>query len=237
MRKITILLVLILFLTAKPMVNGMERDEMMDLANFTVESGIAIESWQVTFKEHIDKQKVEKIIRDFENSNLVTMTEDENVIKYLLRDTHNNPGFTVLYSVVVPKDQALKAEVIVVIEGSLWDKQIEADYLSIKRSLQENLFTNSLQSFACLTTKDNGIMKDDSFVEEIKNYFNLQHMKTQFDTVKNSTHEKLIYGYTDLWKQYYFIEDAPMNLQIAVIMDEEMNLNYTIGTPILIHEY
>ncbi len=219
------------------MVNGMERDEMIDLADFTVENELAIESWQVTFKEHIEKQKAEKIIRDFKDSNLVTMTEDDNVIKYLLRDVHKNQGFSVLYSVVVPKNQAFETEIIVVIEGSLWNEQIKEDYLAIKQSMKDNLFTNSLQSFACLTTKDNGIIKVDSFVQKIEEYFNLQHMMTQFDTIENSTHEKLIYGYTDIWNQHYFIEGAPMNLQIAVVMDEEMNLNYTIGTPILIHEY
>jgi hypothetical protein len=219
------------------MVNGMESDEMIDLANFTFENELAIKSWQVTFKEHIEKQKAEKIIRDFKNSRKVTMTEDENVIKYLLRDAHTNPEFSVLYSVVVPKNRAFKAEIVVVIEGSLWNKQIEEDYLAIKQSIKVNLFTKSLQSFACLTTVDDGIMRVDSFVEEIKSYFNVQHMTTQFDTIENSAHEKLIYGYTDIWKQRYFIEGVPMNLQIAVVMDDEMNLNYTIGTPILIHEY
>ncbi|MFC4024975.1 YwmB family TATA-box binding protein [Oceanobacillus longus] len=237
MRKITIILVLLLFITAKPMVNGMERDEMIDLAAFTLENKIAIENWQVTFKENIGKQKAERIVNEFKDSSLVTITEDDNVIKYLLRDVHKDVGLDVSYSVVIPKNQQFKAEIVVVVEGIQWNEQIQEDYVLIKRLIKDKFFTNSLKTFACLTTEDSGIMKTDVFVEEITNYFKLQHIVTQFDTIENSMHEKIIYGYTDLWKQSYFIEGAPMNLQIAVVMDDEMNLEYTIGTPILIHEY
>lgn len=219
------------------MVNGMERDEMIDLAAFTLENKIAIENWQVTFKENIGKQKAERIVKEFKDSRLVSITEDDNVIKYLLRDVHKDVRLDVSYSVVIPKNQAYKAEIVVVVEGIQWNEQIQEDYLLTKRLIKDNFFTNSLKTFAWLTTKNSGIIEIDIFVEEITNYFNIQHIVTQFDTIESSMHEKIIYGYTDLWKQSYFIEGAPMNLQIAVVMDDEMNLEYTIGTPILIHEY
>jgi len=237
MRKIVIILITFLFITTESIINGVETDEIIDLASFALEKEMPMESWHVTFKETFDRDEIKDRTEKFKNSSLVTITENDNVIKYLLRDVHKELEFDVTYSVILPKDQALKAEIIVAIEGSNWDENIEQDYLSIKRSIKETYFTQSVQLFAWLTIGSSGIMDSGGFVEEVKSYFNLQHISTQHDTNQNSKHKKLIYGYTDIWKQKFIIEDTPMNLQIAVTINDEMNLQYTIGTPILIHEY
>ncbi|WP_337017191.1 YwmB family TATA-box binding protein [Oceanobacillus massiliensis] len=237
MKKTAVIYILLILLTAKPMVNGMERDEMIDLATFTQEQGVAIDHWQVTLKETLDIEKINQIVEDMKNSRLVTMTEDENVIKYLLRDVHKEAAIDVTYSVVIAKADPYQAEMIAVIEGSQWSSQIEDEYLSIKRLIKKEFFTESLKIFACLKTGIGGIMKADDFVERITNYFNLEHIVTQNDTIANSSHEKVIYGYTDLWKQNFIIQGTQMNLQLAVVTDDDKNLTYTIGTPILINEY
>ncbi|MBP2076208.1 YwmB family TATA-box binding protein [Oceanobacillus polygoni] len=237
MRKISILLVLFLFITAKPVAGGMESEEMIELVNFTMNNGIPIESWQVTIKENVTIKQAEGQLDKMKNGSLVTRSEDENAIKYLLREDYKQEAMEVTYTIVIPKDTALKAELIAVIEGTKWDEQIEKNYLSIKRTIMDKYLTEPSKIFACLTSDFSGIIKGDVLVSEIINYFNLQHIETQFDTIENLTHKKIIYGYTDLWKQHFMIEGTPMNLQLAVATNEKDELQFTIGTPILIHEY
>lgn len=237
MKKIGLILILFLIIPTESMVNGVETDEMVDLARFTEKTDISIANWHVTLKETFEQDEIKDIAAEFKNSSLVTMTENENIIKYLIRDVHKEVEMDVSYSVIMPKDQALKAEIIVVIEGSDWNENIEQEYLSIKRLIKDNYFTHSVQLFAWLTTGNSGIMNTSGFVDKVKNYFDLQHISTQLDTNQNSKHKKQIYGYTDIWEQKFIIEDSPMNLQIAVTTTDAKNLQYTIGTPILIHEY
>ncbi|WP_067728543.1 YwmB family TATA-box binding protein [Oceanobacillus damuensis] len=237
MRKTAILLIMMVFITAKPMAYGMERDEMVDLANFTLKNSVPIESWQVTLKENLTRKKAEETVNNLKDSSLVTVSEDENVIKYQVRDVHKQVGLDVSYSVVIPKNEAFKPEMNAVIEGTQWNDEIEEEYLSIKRSMEKKIFTKSLKLFACLTTEPGGIIDSDVFVKRITKYFNVEHFATQTDTIENSMHEKIIYGYTDLWKQDFIIQGTQMNLQIAVVQVDETNVKYTVGTPILIHEY
>ncbi|MCM3398861.1 YwmB family TATA-box binding protein [Oceanobacillus profundus] len=237
MRKLSILLVLFLLITAKPVVHGMESDEMIDLANFTISNGIPIESWQVTMKESVTAEQAERQLDKMKNGSFVTRSEDGNAIKYLLREDAKHNALQVSYTIVIPKDTTIKSEIIVIIEGTKWNEEIEGNYLSKKREIVEKYLTETSKTFACLTTDFSGIMESDVLVEEIISYFDLRHIKTQFDTVKNSTHKKIVYGYTDLWKENFIIDDAPLNLQLAIATNEKEELKYTIGTPILIHEY
>ncbi|WP_339226530.1 YwmB family TATA-box binding protein [Oceanobacillus sp. FSL K6-2867] len=237
MKKISFLLVLILLINAKPVVNGMESEEMIELANFTLSNGTPIENWQVTMKESITIKQAEKHLAEMKNGSFVTRSEDENTIKYLLREDKQYEEIQITHMVVIPKDKAIKAEIIAVIEGTKWNEQIEESYLSIKHEIMDKYLTETSKTFACLTTDFSGIIKSDVLIKEIKNYYNLQHIKTQFDTLENSTHKKIVYGYTDLWKESFIIDGTPMNLQLAVATNEKEELKYTIGTPILIHEY
>ncbi len=219
------------------MVYGMEREEIIDLAHFALEHQAPINSWQVTMKENITKQKAEDIVADFKYSSLDSRIENENVIKYIFGDVHKVEGIDVTYNVVIPQNEAFKPELIVVIEGTKWNENIEEAYVLRKEMIKDRFFTKSLKLFACLTVQQGGIMSSDVFMDDITKYFNVKHSTTQIDTIENSMHKKIIYGYTDLWKQNFMIQGTQMNLQIAIVADEEMNTTYTIGTPILIHEY
>lgn len=237
MRKLAFLSLLFLFITAEAVASGIETDEMMELASVVTESGASIGDWEVTVKEKMDKSELQDIIAEWKNSHLVTVNKEENSIKYSLESVHKSSDISVIYNVIIPKDSMHDAELIAVIEGSRWNTSIEENYQSILDSMTTKYFTKSAEVFACLTTRDGGIMNNEEFLNELADRLNLRHMKTQFDTVENSVHEKIIYGYTPLWDQKITIGDTPMNLQLALTQNGNGDRTYTIGTPILINEY
>lgn len=237
MRKFAFISLLFLCITSEAAADHMQSDEMMELASVVTDGDVSIDNWQVTLKENMDKTEIHDILIELKNRYLATVNEDENSIKYSFENVHHSSGISVIYNVIIPKDRMHDAELIAVMEGTHWNTSIEEDYQSILDTNVKQYFTKSAEVYACLTTDNGGIMNDEVYLNELMDRLSLQHMETQFDTVENSTHEKIIYGYTPLWDQKITIGETPMNLQIAVSESGDGDSTYTIGTPILINEY
>jgi len=237
MRNSIVLVFIILFLlmSTEAMAKEIHTDELMDLANFVVEQEAAIETWTVTIKETIDQKQLPQILKKLHENKNITMTEDENSIKYQVNDPQKNESFVELYNVVIPKTENQRAELIVVLEGDSWDKNVRHTYqLRINEILNE-WFTNSKQIFSWLEFSDDGIIDRNVFINELIAEFNLQDIITQSDNI--STNRKMIYGYTPVWSQKVRMQSISVNLQIAMAMNTDGDTTYTIGTPILINEY
>ncbi|WP_373893963.1 YwmB family TATA-box binding protein [Virgibacillus sp. CBA3643] len=237
MKKLAFISLLFLCMTSEAVAGYVESDEMMELASVVSDSDASIGEWEVTLKEKMDTAEIQDRLIELKNRHLVTFNEDGNSIKYSSESVHKTSGVSVSYNVIIPKEEMQDAELIAVIKGANWNTSIEENYQSIRDTVTAKYFTNSAEVFACLTTDNDGIMKSERFLAELTERLNLQHIETQFDTVENSTHEKIIYGYTPLWDQKITIGDTPMNVQIAKLESENGGPTYTIGTPILISEY
>jgi hypothetical protein len=216
----------------------MNADELHDMAGFVTDAGMQVEDWEVTFKESIDMADMDDIIATISENSDITVTEDKNVKKYLAVDMHKSSGITVSYEVILPRNGAYSPELIAVVKGKAWNKVMEANYQSEKETFRHQLFTDAVKVYTCLTTHSDGIMSSDDFLEQFVNYFNIQQQHTQLDTVENSSHKKIFYGYNPIWVHSISINGTQTNVQVAVTQDnEEEHPKYTIGTPILINEY
>ncbi|MBY7144717.1 YwmB family TATA-box binding protein [Virgibacillus sp. NKC19-3] len=236
MRKMLFISLLFLCITSEVAASHVQTDEMTELASIVTTSDGVVGNWEVTLKEKMDKTAIQDKLNELKNRYLVTVHEDEKSIKYSSGSVHKKSGISVTYNVIIPKDDMQHAELIAVMKGGHWDAFIKEQYQSIRDEMATKYFTKSAEVFACLTTDNGDIINDESFLIELTDHLNLQHRKTQNDTVENSTHEEIIYGYTPLWDQKITIGDTPMNVQIAVT-EGNGEPTYTIGTPILINEY
>src|SRR5699024_5838837 len=114
---------------------------------------------------------------------------------------------------------------------------IKKTYLDLSKKLDKTFFSADARSFACLELIDDGTMKNSMIIEPYISSLELEVLDIQYDNVENSTLNKIYYGYTPLWKDFFSIDGAPLNLQIAITELENGDLSYKIGTPILINEY
>ncbi|WP_099159408.1 YwmB family TATA-box binding protein [Virgibacillus ndiopensis] len=236
MKKTGLIFILLLLFTTRALAHT-NHDEMIDLATLVEESNLTIDEWQVTIKEQIDRNGIQYKIKQLRNSYLVSTSEDENVIKYSFSDVHKTSEVNETYKVIIPKNKSYKAEIIGVLSGEVWSNSIKKNYQKKLSLMLEQFFTQSAKKFACLTTISNDTISSDYFLNELKQKLNLQHISTQYDSIQNSMHEKIIYGYTPLWKQQITVMDKPMNVQLAVRAGKNESTKFTIGTPILITEY
>lgn len=212
-------------------------DELMDLAQFIVTENAPIQEWQTTWKESISPQRKDAVVKMLSRRYEKSVTKDKKKVKISFVNRHISNGVSVSFNVVIPRHRNASLEFIAVISGKGWNSNTKEEYTHIKQRLMNKYFTNSVRTFACLTTRGNDIINSDYFLNKLTNYFQIEQIQTQFDTVEKSSHEKIIYGYTPFWKQHISTEDAPMNIQIAVEENGSDNPTYMIGTPILINEY
>jgi TATA-box binding len=239
MRKSIILCILLLFISNNMMTQPAEAytDELTDMASFLVNNQVEIENWQTTWKESFSHQQAEALIKALSAKYDKTVTKHKKIIKISFKNSRITGNIDVSYSVTLPRQKKLSAELVVVIQGSSWNHIIAQEYREIVNSSVDNYFSAKAKRFSCLATKENDIINGDYFLNMLINYFQVEQIQTQFDTVKKSVHKKMIYGYTPLWNQKISIDSVPMNFQIAVTDTGSDNPTYMIGTPILINEY
>ncbi|OZU88435.1 hypothetical protein CIL03_12370 [Virgibacillus indicus] len=237
MKKFLLISLMLLAINTDTPSMDMEVSELSDIAGYITSKKMTVDSWQVTVKEQVDRKKLERVIKDLEQEYSLTVSEDENSLKYSFHNTHKRESIVEYYNVIIPKNERQNSELVGVLKGGSWDSSVKDSYQLRLEKMIEKLFTKSANKFACLTTGEDGIMGSDYFIRDFVKSFNVQQIDTQFDTVKNSMHKKLIYGYIPLWNNKITIVDKPVNLQIAVIESETGDPIYTIGTPILINEY
>ncbi|WP_430790217.1 YwmB family TATA-box binding protein [Virgibacillus flavescens] len=214
-----------------------KQDEMTQLASLTMDSELTVDDWQVTIKENMDKDKLMKYIKEMKNSYLDSYSEDENTIKYSFRDVQKNSGIVERYNIIIPKNSNFKPELIAVITGQNWDKDIENTYLRIQKRIIRHYFTENAVKFTCLTTASSGTISNVYLIDVLKERLDLQFITTQTDNVEKSLNKKMIYGYTNLWTQKFNILGNPVNVNIVITNTTNKESKVTIGTPILITEY
>ncbi|WP_179151986.1 YwmB family TATA-box binding protein [Oceanobacillus senegalensis] len=228
---------LLLLFTINGTVQGIENDELEEMATFVVEQDLVLEEWKVLVKEKKTPSAINDILNELKNGYKVTRTEDENIIKYQFRDTQKNDGINVLYNVNLPKKNIGYPELTVVMEGQDWNRSIHRNYVEKMNSITDNLFTNSKRVFSWINTEPSGIIIEGEFERDLRDFLNIQQTDKQVDTASNSVRNTYIYGYTPRWKEKITIENKQINVQVAITQIDNELPELTLGTPILIHEY
>lgn len=241
MRKTAIIFILFLSLfipTVAVAVAGEEKaDELSTLASLAMKQNLEIDSWQVTLKENMNQEQLQNVINKLKTEHTISTIEDENAVKYFVKNTHKIEGVSVTYKAIIPKAKSLEGKFIAVITGDTWGKSSIDTYQHQLQRITNQYFTEFAKRFACLATEVDDIMKSDRFLNDTLEYLDLKYVSTQNDKISDSTNKKFLYGYTSLWQQKINVLDQPVNVQIAIKNMENDNSKITVGTPILINEY
>lgn len=236
MKRIISICLIVLFLSNTIYAMENERNELIDIASAVLESGLQVDSWNVTLKEYKNDAELNRVLQELSSSHSVSKDENENSIIYSVTDTHKKGTISVNYNVIFPKDEAYLSELVVTIQGNIWGKDVQSTYLKIQSDITSKYFTENMKRFSCMTTMPSAIIIKD-YVDNFTKKLKLQHKTTQNDNIKTMRSSEIIYGYTSLWGQKITIQDEPVNVQIVTQTLGNGDVQYVIGTPILINEY
>ncbi|WP_163969511.1 YwmB family TATA-box binding protein [Oceanobacillus halotolerans] len=214
-----------------------DRDELIDIATYTLAQGLGIDEWEVTIKEHIDREEVKETIDQLKNSYKASRKEDDNSIEYSFRDIRPSNELESFIKLIIPKEQQYKVELVAVVEGNTWNDSIEEDYESTKNNILQQYFTASAKIFSCLTTTKHDIIDSVYFLKEFYSDFQFNEINRQNDSVTGSTYKQIISGHTPRWDNQIMLLEEPMNMELVVKKTHNQQEKITIGTPILINEY
>lgn len=231
------LLVIICFFVNQAFSQSEQVDEILDLGAFVNEYELDIHFWEVTIKETVRSNQAEEMIQELKKTYEVEEERNDQRTKYTVQTSLKEGHFNVIYHVLIPQDSSNSAELIAVLHGEEWNQKVQNSYIKEKEIITKKFFSKMMQVYTCLSVQDSGIMNLDIFINTVKNYFNIKHISSQYDNVQNSRIKNSTYGYIKAWKNYYFMENDPINVQIAAVADRQGEIHYTIGTPILINEY
>ncbi|MFS0673149.1 YwmB family TATA-box binding protein [Ornithinibacillus sp. 179-J 7C1 HS] len=237
MKRALAICLMILCITNTALAKQLHQNELVDIANFMLQNDLKIDGWEVTMKEYIETNELQEIVKGLSTSHTVTRQENKNSIIYLVKDTHKKGTINVKYNVIFPKDKRYKSELVVVINGNSWTPDVEATYNKLVSSYTGKYFSKNVKIFSCMTTRADAIIEKDDIVDNFTKNFKLHYKKTQYDTLKSTKNVEYIYGYTSLWGQKIAIQDKPVNVQFVTKTLASGDVQFTIGTPILINEY
>jgi TATA-box binding len=237
MKRIVLISLMVLLFTNTVTAKERQTNELIEMASFVMENKLEVNSWEVTVKEHMNLSKLEEIVRDLRSSYSVTIEENKNSKIYLVRDTHKSGNINVEYSAVFPKNKQYQPEFIVSIQSDSWNQSIKSTYLETLHSLTSKFFTEDVKIFSCMSTKASAIIEKEIIVENFTEKLKIRHKNTQKDTINSTQNLEIIYGYTSLWGNKITIQDKPVNVQLVTKHIGSGDVQYIIGTPILINEY
>jgi hypothetical protein len=126
---------------------------------------------------------------------------------------------------------------VVSIKGSFWDGNVAEVYTNLQSNLANKYFTKDVKIFSCMSTKTNAIIENDYVIQSFTEKLNLRQINVQKDNLNSTRNEQIVYGYTSEWGQKITIQDKPVNVQIVTRTLASGDVQYMIGTPILINEY
>lgn len=231
---ISIGLILLLFSTKTSAYT--EESELEQLASIVMDNQLDITSWQVVKKEEIKKNKLESVLETLTSKYAYNMEENKQIIKYTFNN-NSEKEMDLYYEIIILKDNQEKGQLAVTIKGTTLDEKTLLNYKNVAKHIKDSYFTSFVKEYTCLITNNNDIIKSVDFLNVLERQLELKHTFSQTDTVEQSSHEKIIYSYTPLWNQKIQVDEKLINIQIVITRTKNEQINFLIGTPILINEY
>src|SRR5699024_9852355 len=111
-------------------------------------------------------------------------------------------------------DEAITVQTI--ISAPEWNESVKTYYNSLSKALQHHYNLKFTRNFTCLKFDVSGIIDDGFSIDEFWQKLKVVHKKEQYDNVQQSTYEKEIYGYSQLWSNEIDIEQERINFQMAI---------------------
>jgi hypothetical protein len=237
MKRVFLISLMILFIANNVAAMETQSIELVYLAEAMHDNELEIDEWEVTFKEHKDLQELRKLIKELSNGHSVIKKENENSIIYSVTDTHKMGNIIVSYNAIIPTDKQYRPELVVTLKGNGWSKEIKASFLQLFQNMTNAYFTKEVKIFSCMSTRPNAIIENEIIVENITEKLKISYLTTKKDNLKTTKKTDITYGYTVLWGRNITIQDKPVNVQIVTKILGNGDVQYLIGTPILINEY
>lgn len=232
---LTCMLLLFLLMSVTVFAEETYNDQLIDMATDLAQKKTEIETWNTTIKEKIDPNEIPHLLNKLQEQYSVTKEENEKIIKFIANDPQEKKAYNEQYSVVIPKQHNQNPELTIVLEGDRWNEEVERTYQLKMDAILSEYFTNSKQIFSWLTFTDDGKMNSNAFFDEMIVEWDIENAKVQSDS--NLENRNVLYGYRPVWSEYIRMQNHSINIQIAAVTDKNGTTTYTIGTPILIHEY
>lgn len=237
MRKMIISLLIVMSISLAGAIPQEEVEPLHTLAQIAKTNKLPLTGWEVVMKETLPASNFKHLVNNAENSHLVTVTEDENSIKYDGVSGLEFDSIEVQEQLVLDKNNQEQVELSVVLSGTEWNKEIREVYDEVKRYFEQNYFGNKKQSFTCIQVTDGDIIENRAVINLFQESLGLVHIEEQTESIELSKLKKVFYGYTPLWNDEFVIHGIPYNFQFAASETENGEWAYTIGTPILVNEY
>lgn len=236
MRKIA--LILLLFMPHFTMDSNQKADELVELAHVAQDANLEIEEWIMTINEKVNQKRVNQILKKLkkENSNVVT-THSNETKQYVVHEADATHPISITYRLLVPDNKQQLSTFTAEIKGTTQKNFSTKKYRKVNDLVTRTYFSDNANRFACLITKSDDIIKGVVFEEKIKEKLNFTPVFTQTDTVLNSTHNKITYGYIKEWDNKIKLHNHMINVHIVLAGTTSNKQRIIIGTPILINEY
>lgn len=213
-------------------------EELITIISALEENNVEADEWSVLYKDKITNKQMKNLIKNAKKEDTFSSTKQKRSTSYswILQDDDN--PMTINYTIVQQLSKNGPISLIVELSGSAWNGQIEQKYEEKIKTLEKEIFTKNVNKFTCIMAKKDDIIEHVDFLNKLKNNFQIKDFSTQTDKIKENVHNKIVYGYTPLWKESINIMGQQTNLQLVINQREKAEeTKIIIGTPILINEY
>lgn len=235
-KKIIFLLYTFLLVSQSPM-KELPNHELILLAQSGQEEGWELKDWQVVSINIISKNEFDNISNSLQNSYFVSISKDQNAVKYKFESKNKNDLINHSFQAVVPQNNSDRVTLKTVISGAEWNEKIYDYYSRLTRDLQSDYKIKFTRNFTCLKFDVGGIINSGSLFDEFWNKMKVVHKKEQYDNVQQSIYEKEIYGYSPLLGEEINVNNEKINFQIALKNVTANKTELIVGTPMIINEY
>lgn len=237
MRKLLIIMLIFLKVSTNTITFEPSR-ELFDLIHFAEKESLSIEQWEVILLEKKTYEEAEHLLKELKKiKDVQIISKTEHIIKYSIPMSTSNNHIKQSMTMVFPKNNQYSPEITIKLKGKNWNEEILREYRQIFDEEIPIYFTKNAQLFTCLVVTSNDIMSDVYFTDILKNNFEIENIVVQSDTLKQSTYDKILYGYNPSWDNDISLLHQRLNMQIVMQHHKNLKTKVIIGTPILMNEY
>ncbi|ENH96559.1 hypothetical protein J416_10016 [Gracilibacillus halophilus YIM-C55.5] len=206
-------------------------EPLKDMLEAFEAAGLQADEAQITIKETMTIDDVQAFLQSIEGFTFKAQQTEQGTMKYSAnRRESNHQDETLL--LVQTQQNSQNYQLVYHMTNTSFTESMKKTYRQKITQVTKVLFSENMQSFACISASKNGIINVDSVLKNFTKRLNIQWM--------NKTEEMNFYtrtGYTSRWQQTVPSEENNMNVQFAVREGLAEKTTITLGTPILVHEY
>lgn len=235
MRKVITIILLIFIPFQQPVLE--EQNDVELIIQAAGKQGLELESWEVMMDQKLNRKKFEQILNKLKNNYNITINEEQDKLKYVIRGKKPEPFVDHFLIAIIPKSNQNDITLKLVIKGHYWNKSMKSNYDRLTKRLQFDYDINFGRIFTCLKFNDSVIIRDGLIYEKLQNQLQISHVFKHKDNLTNSTYVAEYYGYSSLFQEEILVGNDQINFQMVIKETAENDSQIIIGTPIVINEY